>query len=78
MANSIQLILSNRFDSSQYPIFISSRTTIKISAQIKYGGYIVVCHPGTTDVAKSNEKGIVNSNKTKKTRNGIYGLVIKR
>jgi hypothetical protein len=32
---------------------------------------MVVCQPGTTEAAKSNEKGIANTNKTKKAKKGI-------
>ena len=47
-----------------------------MSPQIKYGGKIVVCQPGTKEVVKSNEKGIVSNNKIRNARNGKYGLVI--
>jgi hypothetical protein len=49
---------------------------ITTNPKIKYGGKIVVCQPGTTEVAKSNEKGIVSNNKIRKARNGIKGFVI--
>ena len=49
---------------------------MKIVPEIKYGGKIVVCQAGTAEVATSNENAIVNNNKIRKARNGIYGLVI--
>ena len=64
-------MLSVRLDNNQYPIVIRSKTIITISPTTKYGGKIVVCQPGTTEVAKSNENGIVNSNKIRKARNGM-------
>jgi len=35
------------------------------------GGKKVVCQPGTNEMAKSKERGIVNDNKTKKAKNGM-------
>ncbi len=34
---------------------ITSANPLKTAPATKYGGKIVVCQPGTTDVAKSNE-----------------------
>jgi len=73
----VQFILSIRFDKSQYPIVTRRSTINTVSPQTKYGGKMVVCHPGTIEVEKSNEKGTVNNNKIKKARKGIYGFVIK-
>jgi hypothetical protein len=49
---------------------------------MKYGGNIVVCQPGTTDVAKPNEnpsddRFIVKTNNAAKTKNGISDRFMK-
>jgi hypothetical protein len=72
MMNNIQLGLLTRLDNNQYPTTRKNKIPDINTVHIKYGGYIVVCHPGTTEVAKSNEKGMVKrSNKTRKAMNGI-------
>jgi hypothetical protein len=43
---------------------------IKARPQIKYGGKIFVCQPGTWEVAKSNEKGNTSNNKIRNAREG--------
>jgi hypothetical protein len=72
--------LSALLDNIQYPIVIKSKTTTTTIIQIKYGGIIiqikyggktVVCQPGTADVAKSKENGIVTSIKAREAKKGI-------
>lgn len=64
------------FDSQRYAIATSSKV-IAIAIIIKKEGVrMVVCQPGTTDVAVSKEKGIVRMNRAPNTIKGISGLFI--
>jgi hypothetical protein len=69
--NNGKLIVCPLLDKLLYPIVISNKTMDTTIVIKKEGAKIIVCQPGTTEVAKSKEKGIDKTNIAPNTRKGM-------